>query len=102
MVESIIPPFIKVTGQVALVQTAPCPSHPLKYSNPEATENAWGEVTDISVIDPFTGVVGFIKVISMVVHPSPLNPQFPVCKKAMAVRGPLDVKSSPVDNMMSP
>jgi len=94
---------IKAVGQVALVQSAPVPSHPLKYPNPEVTENAWGGINDISVLDPLPGLVGLIKVVSMRVQLSPLNPQPPVCKYAMAaVRGPLDTKSAPVDNTLGP
>ena len=72
------------------------------HPNPEVTENAWltsacsfqvhnfflfkkkkkkeythGGINDMSVLDPLPGDVGFIKVVSMRVQPSPLNPQLP-------------------------
>ena len=34
----------------------------------------------MSVLDPLPGEVGLTNVVSMRVHPSPLNPQLPVCK----------------------
>jgi len=57
-------------------------------------------MSEISVLEPLPGDVGFTKVVSMRVQLSPLRPQPPVCKYAMAAsRGPFDVKSPPVDKM---
>ena len=36
-----------------------------------------GEISDISVLDPLPGLVGFTSVVSTRVHPSPLAPQLP-------------------------
>ena len=38
---------------------------------------AYGGMREISVLDPLPGVVGFFKVVSIRVHPSPLKPQWP-------------------------
>jgi len=87
-------------GQLAFVQSAPAPSHPLKYPKPEETEKEWGGISEISVLEPLPGDVGFTRVVSMSVQPSPLRPQEPVCKYAMAeMKGPFEVKSPPVDKM---
>jgi len=88
-------------GQSTFVQSAPVPSHPLKYSNPEATENICGGINEMSVPDALPGDVGFTNVVSMMVQPSPLRPQDPVCKYAMADnKGPLETKSPPVDRIL--
>lgn len=67
------------------------------YPKPDVTEKAWlckvcpyirkrtgsildstyGGIKEISVLDPLPGLVGFRKVVSIRVHPSPLNPQLP-------------------------
>lgn len=62
-----------------------------------------GEIKEISVLEPLPGEVGLTSVVSMSVHPSPLKPQLPVCRYAMApVRGPLLVKSPPVERTRPP
>jgi len=87
--------------QLAFVQSAPLPSHPLKYPNPEVTENVCGGINEMSVLDPLPGGVGFTNVVSTRVQPSPLRPQEPVCKYAMAdLKGPPETKSPPVDRII--
>ena len=66
------------------------------YPNPDVTEkacldellvrdyfvdgirNSYGEINEISLLEPDPGEVGFCKVVSTSVHPSPLSPQLPV------------------------
>lgn len=44
----------------------------------ETVLESYGGINDMSVLDPLPGLVGFRKVVSMSVHPSPLKPQLPV------------------------
>lgn len=40
--------------------------------------DTYGGIREISVLEPLPGEVGFLRVVSMSVQPSPLSPQFPV------------------------
>jgi hypothetical protein len=44
---------------------------------PFEKKHTHGGINEISVLDPLPGLVGFLKVVSMRVQPSPLNPHFP-------------------------
>lgn len=49
----------------------------------ETVLESYGGIKDMSVLDPLPGLVGFRKVVSMSVHPSPLKPQLPVDYKLL-------------------
>lgn len=51
--------------------------HGIQYLSLPPGVGTYGGIRDISVLEPLPGLVGFIKVVSIRVHPSPLKPQPP-------------------------